>query len=93
MHIRIRPLVARELSANESIEWQYSATALMENTTAGVKVYSYDSVFAATSTNRDVYETMARPLVMRAMEAGSSVCLFTYGYVLGPFFSSQISDE
>jgi len=76
--IRIRPLNKRELNEKQIISWNYNKTAMLEETQNGVRVYAFDQVFGIDSTNQETYDTVGRPVVIKAME-GFNGTVFTYG--------------
>jgi len=76
--VRIRPLVMRELQENQQIEWGYNDTCLLESTANGQKVYAYDAVFGPDANNERVYNVVAKPVVLKAVE-GYNGTVFTYG--------------
>lgn len=63
--VRIRPLNKRELSENQVIGWQYTDTAMLEETPNGQRAYVYDRCFDTKVNNTFVYEIVGKRLVMK----------------------------
>ena len=78
VYVRIRPLNKRELGENQTIGWNYNKTSMLEDTPNGQRVYAYDACFGPDSTNAETYETVGKPVVLKAM-AGFNGTVFTYG--------------
>ena len=76
--VRIRPLNKRELLENETIAWNYNETSMLEETPNGQRVYSYDNCFGPTSNNKQIYDIVGKPVVLKAME-GYNGTVFSYG--------------
>jgi hypothetical protein len=74
--VRIRPLNKRELAEQQTIGWNYNDTSLFEDTQNGQRVYAYDRCFGVVSNNREVYELVGKPVVLKAME-GYNGTVFT----------------
>ena len=76
--VRIRPLNKRELLENETIAWNYNETSMLEETPNGQRVYSYDNCFGPASNNKQIYDVVGKPVVLKAME-GYNGTVFSYG--------------
>ena len=76
--VRIRPLNAKEVGADQTIGWEFNDTAILETSAAGTKTYTYDHVFAPGITNEAVYECVGKPILQKAMN-GFNGCIFSYG--------------
>ena len=61
--VRIRPLNAKEVGADQTIGWEFNDTAILETSAAGTKTYTYDHVFAPGITNEAVYECVGKPIL------------------------------
>ena len=63
--VRIRPLNKRELAENQVIGWQYTDTAMLEETPNGQRAYVYDRCFDTKVNNTEVYEIVGKRLVQK----------------------------
>jgi hypothetical protein len=66
--VRIRPLSSKELADQATMGWNFTDTAMLEDTQNGQRVYAYDRCFGPASTNIQVYEVVGRPVVLKGME-------------------------
>lgn len=78
VYVRIRPLNQKEKDADQKMEWKYTDTAIVEDTQNGQRQYAYDACFGVDSSNKETYEKVGRPVVIKAME-GFNGTVFTYG--------------
>jgi len=78
VYVRIRPLNKRELAEKQVIEWIYDKTRIYEETQNGQRQYAYDACFGVTSSNKETYEEVGKPVVLKAMQ-GYNGTVFTYG--------------
>ena len=76
--IRIRPLSQKEIDAQESIAWQYSKTTIIETRLTGEKHYVYDHILGPATMNPQMYDVVARKLVVDSLN-GYNGTVFTYG--------------
>ena len=74
--VRIRPLNKREIAEKQQIGWNYTETSMIEDTQNGQRVYAYDCCFGPNGNNAEVYETVGKPVVLKAME-GYNGTVFT----------------
>lgn len=74
--IRMRPLNRRELEEKQVISWQFNKTSMIEETPNGQRLYQFDYVFSPDGTNKETYEIVGKPIVMKAME-GFNGTVFT----------------
>lgn len=79
---RCRPLFADELRAGEKAVLKASeseASVKMKSPGhGGLETYFYDAVFGPDSTQVDVYNTAAKPIVDNVLR-GMNCCMFAYG--------------
>lgn len=73
--VRIRPLNKREIAEKQTIGWNFNETSMLEDTPNGQRVYAFDRCFTPTSTNQEMYETIGKPIVLRAMEGYNGTIL------------------
>lgn len=81
--VRVRPLNEREKSAPDfSHAWHVTNKTVQRTVSARQNIepatYAYDSVFEPTSTNEDVYNSIASPIVEAAL-GGFNATIFAYG--------------
>ncbi len=81
--VRVRPLNEREKSAPDfSHAWHVTNKTVQRTVGAHSNIepvtYAYDSVFEPTSTNEDVYNSIASPIVEAAL-GGFNATIFAYG--------------
>eukprot|EP01032_Pedospumella_encystans_P011986 gene11986-13900_t len=76
--VRIRPLNKREIAEKQTIGWDFNETSMLEDTQNGQRVYAYDHCFGPNGTNKETYEIVGKPVVLKAME-GYNGTVFTYG--------------
>lgn len=76
--VRIRPLNKREIAEKQQIGWNFNETSMIEDTQNGQRVYAYDMCFGPNGYNKEVYEVVGKPVVLKAME-GYNGTVFTYG--------------
>jgi hypothetical protein len=74
--IRVRPLNRRELEEKQVIAWEFNETSMIEETKNGQRLYQYDHVFGPNGTNKETYEIVGKPIVLKAME-GFNGTVFT----------------
>lgn len=74
--VRIRPLNKRELAEKQTIGWDFNETSMLEDTQNGQRVYAYDHCFGPNGTNKETYEIVGQPVVLKAME-GYNGTVFT----------------
>lgn len=74
--VRIRPLNRREIAEKQQIGWNYNETSMIEDTQNGQRVYAYDCCFGPNAANREVYDIVGKPVVLKAME-GYNGTVFT----------------
>ena len=67
VYVRIRPLNKREIAEKQTIGWNFSKTAMLEDTPNGQRVYAYDACFGIDSTNQETYDVVGKPVVVKAM--------------------------
>ena len=78
--IRIRPLNRRELEEKQILSWAFNETSMIEDTQNGQRVYQYDHCFGPTGTNKETYEIVGKPIVLKAMDGYNGTvftCKFT----------------
>lgn len=78
VYVRVRPLNQKEKDADQKMEWKYTDAAIVEDTQNGQRQYAYDACFGVDSSNKETYEKVGRPVVIKAME-GFNGTVFTYG--------------
>lgn len=66
--VRVRPLNDRELLANQTIGWNFNDTCMIEDTQNGQRIYAYDNCFGPATKNKEIYEIVGKPVVLKAME-------------------------
>lgn len=81
--VRVRPLNEREKSAPDfSHAWHVTNKTVQRTVSARQNIeplkFAYDSVFEPTSTNEDVYNSIASPIVEAAL-GGFNATIFAYG--------------
>lgn len=74
--VRIRPLNKREIGEKQTIGWDFNETSMLEDTQNGQRVYAYDRCFGPDVTNKETYEIVGKPVVVKAME-GYNGTVFT----------------
>lgn len=74
--IRMRPLNRRELEEKQTISWEFNDTSMIEETQNGQRIYQYDKCFGPEVTNKETYEIVGKPIVLKAME-GYNGTVFT----------------
>jgi hypothetical protein len=74
--VRIRPLNKRELGEKQTIGWDFNETSMLEDTQNGQRVYAYDHCFGPDGTNKETYDIVGKPVVLKAME-GYNGTVFT----------------
>jgi hypothetical protein len=74
--VRIRPLNKREIAEKQTIGWNFNETAMLEDTPNGQRVYAYDHCFGPSATNKETYDIVGKPVVLKAME-GYNGTVFT----------------
>lgn len=74
--VRIRPLNKREIAEKQTIGWDFNETSMLEDTQNGQRVYAYDHCFGPNGTNKETYEIVGKPVVLKAME-GYNGTVFT----------------
>jgi len=76
--VRIRPLNKREIADKQTIGWDFNSTSLLEDTQNGQRVYAFDRCYNPDENNKEVYELVGKPVILKAME-GYNGTVFTYG--------------
>ena len=76
--VRIRPLSKRELGEKQTIGWDFNETSMLEETLNGQRVYAFDRCYGPDHNNRAVYESVGKPVVLKALE-GYNGTVFAYG--------------
>lgn len=76
--VRIRPLNRREIEEKQTIGWDFNSTSMLEDTQNGQRVYAFDRCYSPEENNKDVYELVGKPVILKAME-GYNGTVFTYG--------------
>ncbi|XP_038079402.1 centromere-associated protein E-like [Patiria miniata] len=79
--IRVRPLIQREKQVEAATHWKadtHTVVQLDQRGKACRKEYVFDRVFDSSETTNDVYEEIAQPIVVEAMD-GINGTIFAYG--------------
>ena len=76
--VRIRPLNKRELAEKQTIGWNFNETSMLQDTQNGQRVYAFDRCFNPDGFNKEVYDIVGKPVVLKALE-GFNGTVFTYG--------------
>eukprot|EP00949_MAST-11_sp_MAST-11-sp1_P001008 g1008.t1 len=76
--VRLRPLNSAEIGHNQSVDWKYSKTAILENTGSGSRTRTFDAVLGPESSNNFVYRRVGNDLVGKFL-SGFNVTIFAYG--------------
>ncbi|XP_022081658.1 kinesin-like protein KIN-7O [Acanthaster planci] len=79
--IRVRPLIQREKQVDAVTHWKadtHTITQVDQRGKACRKEYLFDRVFDSSETTNDVYEEIAQPIVVEAMD-GINGTIFAYG--------------
>jgi hypothetical protein len=80
--VRVRPLNSRERERSEKVAWICEdGTTFSEIDLEGigqVKDYKFNRVFPNSSTNLEVYQETASPIIQKAVK-GLNGCVFAYG--------------
>lgn len=76
--VRIRPLNKRELLEEQKIAWNFNESSMIEDTQNGQRIYSFDKCFGPNVNNSEIYETIGKPIVLKAM-SGFNGTVFSYG--------------
>lgn len=74
--VRIRPLNKRELAEKQTIGWNFNETSMLQDTQNGQRMYAFDRCFSPSHMNQEVYETVGKPVVLKALE-GFNGTVFT----------------
>jgi hypothetical protein len=74
--VRIRPLNKREIADKQTIGWDFNSTSLLEDTQNGQRVYAFDRCYNPDENNKDVYDLVGKPVILKAME-GYNGTVFT----------------
>jgi hypothetical protein len=74
--VRIRPLNRRELAEKQTIGWNFNETSLLQDTQNGQRVYAFDRCFNPDQNNKEAYEVVGKPVVLKALE-GFNGTVFT----------------
>jgi hypothetical protein len=74
--VRIRPLNKREIADKQTIGWDFNSTSLLEDTQNGQRVYAFDRCYNPDENNKEVYELVGKPVILKAME-GYNGTVFT----------------
>jgi centromeric protein E len=96
--VRVRPLNAREKAraADSPLNWRVGQTEIAQSCSGRpvpANTFSFDHVFNEKSTNAEVFENLAQPLVAAALE-GYNATVFAYGQTSsGKTHSMLGSDE
>ena len=74
--VRMRPLSKREIeSSRGGIIWDFNENSVFEDTQTGTRVYTYDHCFGPTSSNRETYELVAKPIVHKVLDGYNGTVL------------------
>jgi hypothetical protein len=74
--VRIRPLNKRELAEKQTIGWNFNETSMLQDTQNGQRVYAFDRCFSPDGLNKEVYDVVGKPVVLKALE-GFNGTVFT----------------
>jgi hypothetical protein len=75
--VRIRPLLMRELNSGQQCTWiSQGNNCIVDAETQ--KFFAYDRVYSDASTNVEVFEGSAKP-VLSSLMVGFNGCIFCYG--------------
>ncbi|KAG5674440.1 hypothetical protein PVAND_004411 [Polypedilum vanderplanki] len=75
--IKVRPLISREKNENCSKEWLIDENGSLSSVSRG-HVFNFDHIFDEGSSNADVFEVIAKPIVENALN-GINGTIFAYG--------------
>uniref|UniRef100_A0AAV2K8C2 Centromere-associated protein E n=1 Tax=Knipowitschia caucasica TaxID=637954 RepID=A0AAV2K8C2_KNICA len=93
--VRVRPLAEREENAAENAQlyWKADNNSVHQIDGASVKSFSFDRVFTAHETTNQLYQTIAKPLVVSTVQ-GYNGTIFAYGQTSsGKTFSMMGCDK
>ena len=74
--VRIRPLNKRALAEKQTIGWNFNETSMLQDTQNGQRVYAFDRCFNPDGMNKEVYDVVGKPVVLKALE-GFNGTVFT----------------
>lgn len=78
--VRIRPLNKREIADKQTIGWDFNSTDILEDTQNGQRVYSFDRCYSPDEKNKEVYDLVGKPVILKAME-GYNGTVFTCKFI------------